>query len=365
MNIDASAFPPLRLSIFVSWLSAPEHLNLRFGSEGGDFQLLCLSMRGSGASDSGESMIVIRHYFLITTFLLALPWAHVTGQTLSPPVQDQASLAKTLPATPLSLLSDFKDSDIKFHLQTFMSILRDRNHEGWVMVAYPDPVTNGPLIGAGFNLEVAATDHPQRDPLNPHPFIEPSTAELWQAAGLGPELLQRTLDRFHHNLETWGKKNFRRKIRTHALSPDLTQEEATRLLRISAIQAIQNARAYCRDFDQLTAPQQMALSQLVFQMGVNLEEFVEFLGALNDGATSSDSDAEMAHWKAVQHTLIDSQWARRYTLRAATVIAMFDPEYVENPAGAVRSIEAVLRPPKHHRRSSRRALTASTKKAAA
>ncbi len=52
------------------------------------------------------------------------------------------------------------------------------------------------------------------------------------------------------------------------------------LLRISAIQAIYNAKAYCRNFDQLTAPQQMALSQLVFQMGTNLEEFVEFLGAL-------------------------------------------------------------------------------------
>ena len=53
-------------------------------------------------------------------------------------------------------------------------------------------------------------------------------------------------------------------------------------MRISAIQAVYNAKAYCRCFDRLTTSQQMALSQLVFQMGTNLEQFVEFLGALND-----------------------------------------------------------------------------------
>jgi hypothetical protein len=57
------------------------------------------------------------------------------------------------------------------------------------------------------------------------------------------------------------------------LTPQITDEEATLLLRVSAIQAIYNARAYCRNFDQLTGAQQMGLSQLVYQMGVNLDEF--------------------------------------------------------------------------------------------
>ena len=83
----------------------------------------------------------------------------------------------------------------------------------------------------------------------------------------------------------------------------------------------------------------MALSQLAFQMGVNLEEFVEFLSELNgdtshhdlslpDGGVVTDAD----HWRNVQNTLIDSQWARRYTVRAVTVIAMFDPNYAEQSA---------------------------------
>jgi hypothetical protein len=244
-----------------------------------------------------------------------------------------------------------------------MGLLKDHNHEGWVLAAYPDPNTGRPLIGAGFSLDVMATEHPQRDPLNPHLFVEPSSAQLWQAAGLAPEQLQQILDQFNRNLEAWGKKNYRRKIRKHTLRPELTEEEATRLLRISAIQAIQNARAYCRDFDRLTAAQQMALSQLVFQMGVNLEEFVEFLGVLNGEASSSDlsqrdGDSEgTEHWKTVQHTLIDSQWARRYSGRAATVIAMFDPEYVQNPGATERRVSAILRPPakSHRRKTARRA----------
>ncbi len=153
-----------------------------------------------------------------------------------------------------------------------MTVLRDSRHEGWVLAAYPDPKTSRPLIGAGFGLDVPATDHPQRDPLNSHPFVEPSTGQLWQAAGLDSAKLQSILDQFDRDLATWKKKNFRKKIRTHALSPQITEDDATKLLRISAIQATYNARAYCRFFDQLTASQQMALSQLVFQMGVNLEE---------------------------------------------------------------------------------------------
>ncbi len=227
-----------------------------------------------------------------------------------------------------------------------------------MLAAYPDPKTNRPLIGAGFSLDLPATEHPQRDPLNPHPFLEPSSAQLWQAAGLAPDRLQDILDQFNHDVAVWSKKTYRRKIIRHTLPAQLTEEQATRLLRISAIQAVYNARAYCRNFDQLTAPQQMAMTQLVFQMGTNLEEFVEFLGAMNDLDGSRElarldgfieTDAE--HWSTVQQTLIDSQWARQFTVRASTVIAMFDPEYVHDPYAAQLRVAGVLRPPVQPRRA--------------
>ncbi len=91
-----------------------------------------------------------------------------------------------------------------------------------------------------------AVDHPQLDPLNPHPFVEPSSAQLWQAAGLSPERLQQILDQFDRDASRWTAKQYRRKVIRHTLTPELTEEEATRLLRISAIQAVYNARAYCR-----------------------------------------------------------------------------------------------------------------------
>lgn len=274
----------------------------------------------------------------------------------SPPVQ---FLAASAAVPSLQPLLDFKDSDIKFHLSSLMNILRDRDHEGWVLAAYPDPTTSKPLIGAGFSLDVLATDHPQFDRLNPHAFIEPSSTQLWQAAGLDVDRLQRILDRFNRDLDAWTIKGYRRKIRANTLAPELTEEEAMRLLRISAIQAVHNARAYCRGFDQLTGPQQMALSQLVFQMGVNLEEFVDFLAIINGQAidpdvpeivlVSSGDENTPEHWNAVQQALIDSQWARRYALRATTVIAMFDAEYARDPSAAERRVAAILRPPETHR----------------
>jgi hypothetical protein len=102
----------------------------------------------------------------------------------------------------------------------------------------------------------------------------------------------------------------------------------------------------------------MALSQLVFQMGVNLEEFVQFLSAINDDTSYRDAaqlgnyaETEAEHWKAVQTTLIQSDWARRYSSRAIAVIAMFNPGYDENPKEAERQVQAVLRPPVvHHRK---------------
>jgi hypothetical protein len=248
------------------------------------------------------------------------------------------------------------DSEIKFKLEALMNILRDARHESWVLAAYPDPQTSRPLIGAGFNLDVHATEHVQSDPLNPHTFMEPSSAQLWQAAGLNPGRLRVILDQFDRDLKKWKKKDFRRKIKTHQLSPELTEEEAASLLRISVVLAVHNARAYCREFDQLTASQQMGFSQLVFQMGVNLEEFTQFLSAINDLGYShteqlgSEPESEAEHWKAVQSTLIQSDWARRYTSRAVAVIAMFDPEYDEDPAQAERQVRAVIHPLVVHRR---------------
>jgi hypothetical protein len=280
--------------------------------------------------------------FVITAGIVPQP---ASGQTSELPA----------PASSLQPLLDFKDSDIKFQLRSLMNILRDRDHEGWVLAAYPDPSTGKPLIGAGFSLEVAATDHPQSDSHNPNLFLEPSSTQLWEAAGLDPDRLQPILDRFNRDLDVWTKKSYGRRVKANALRPELTYEEATSLLRISTIQAIHNARAYCREFDQLTASQQMALSQLVFQMGVNLEEFVDFRAAINGYATDPDvpelvlpsdsSESASEHWNAVRQTLIDSQWAKRYTIRATTVIAMFDTDYARDPGAAELRVAAVLRPP--------------------
>jgi hypothetical protein len=273
------------------------------------------------------------------------------------PVSPPSSTTAQVPQTAL----DFDISGAKFSIESLMRVLKDSKHEGWVLAAYPDPKTSRPLIGAGFSLDVEAREHLQNDPLNPHQFLEPSSAQLWQAAGLDPEKLETILAQFEQNLAKWNKKTYRKKIKKHQLKPQVTDAEATRLLRVSATQAVHNAKAYCRSFDQLTAAQQMALSQLVFQMGVNLEEFVQFLAVLNgdpllqdvavsDGATDIQPD----HWRAVQQTLIDSQWARRYSTRAVTVIAMFDPTYAQRPEAAEQSIKAVLRPPaKHHRKKQR------------
>ena len=174
---------------------------------------------------------------------------------------------------------ELSHSDIKFSFDHLTEILRDKKHEGWVLAAYPDPKTSDPLIGAGFTLSFPAREHPQSDPLNPHQFLEPSSAQLWQAAGFDPERLQTILTQYQSNLEAWGTRKYRKKIRTHDLTDQVTEDEALSLLRVAEVQAIHNARAYCRSFDQLTASQQMAVTQLVYQMGINLEEFTQFLSS--------------------------------------------------------------------------------------
>jgi len=265
----------------------------------------------------------------------------------------------------VQLLREFKSSDVKFDLSDLMDILRDRRHEGWVLAAYPDPKTGRPLIGAGFSLDLPARDHPQSDSLNPHPFVEPSSADLWQAAGLGPDRLQAILAKFDQQFAHWSKKRFRRKIGT--LDPEITDDDASELLRIAIVQAVYNARAYCRNFDELTASQQMAMTQLVYQMGVNLQEFSQFLDLINSRASVAGSEAvssirdsavsDAAYWRSVQESLMHSQWARLYRTRAVAVIAMLDPEYSDDPQHAERRIGATLRPAVMHRRRGHSSVT--------
>jgi GH24 family phage-related lysozyme (muramidase) len=308
-----------------------------------------------------------------------------SGQDVPHPAPSIADQAPLLPPDPapqtistetgspaVQILRSFKDSDIKFNLGSLMDTLRDKRHEGWVLAAYPDPKTRRTLIGAGFTLDLPERQHPQTDPLNPHPFLEPSSADLWQAAGLDSDRLQTILDQYQDRFAKWKKRRFRQHI--PALAPQITDEEATLLLRISAVQAIYNARAYCRNFDRMTGPQQMALSQLVYQIGVNLVRFDDFLSLVNDGAPASAQAAEDAasdrlasdrdYWKSVQHALMQTQWARLYRTRAIAVIAMLDPAYDDSPAAAEHLVGASLRPAVLHRRHGHSAAlkTASTGK---
>ena len=143
-------------------------------------------------------------------------------------------------------------------------------------------------------------------------------------------------------------------------------------MRVGAIQAIYNAQAYCRNFDQMNGPQQMAMAQLVYQMGVNLEHFNAFLTTINPGrhrvarscdgsrsaAAAADSrccagdagcygyagsrlDQSPEYWLGVQKSLMGSQWAHKYRTRAISVIAMLDPAYSDDPTAAEKRVGAV------------------------
>jgi hypothetical protein len=291
------------------------------------------------------------------------------AQDQSQPPAPTAPLAEQLDSSDapaphvVEQLLAFKDSDLKFDLRDLMEILRDRRHEGWVLAAYPDPKTGHPLIGAGFSLDLPEREHPQLDQLNPHLFIEPSSAELWQAAGLDSERLHAILDQYDDRLAAWTRKGFRKRIKS--LTPQITDAEATLLLRVAAMQAIYNAKGYCREFDRLTPSQQMALSQLEYQMGVNLQQFSQFLDLMNNSSAKIDSGAvtllriasatEAEYWKTVQQSLVLSQWARLYRARAVSVIAMLDPRYADEPGVAERRVGAMLRPAVAHRRTGRSA----------
>lgn len=292
--------------------------------------------------------------------LLAPPIYSAAQQTL-PPVpaitSDRPLTAALLqqaaqPSAAVQELVSFNESELKFSLDQLMDILRDKRHEGWVLAAYPDPKTAQPLIGAGFSLDLPARPHPQHDPLNPRQFLEPSSADLWRAAGLPAEKLQHILADYYTRLDADGKKGFRRQI--WSLDPQITDEDANALLRIGIVQAAYNAKAYCRNFDRLSASQQMALTQLVYQMGVNLEQFSTFLSLINRDADpeTAFAHADRAYWHDVQMSLVQSQWARLYRERAKAVIAMLDPRYELNPNGAEHSIGGVLRPARgRHARS--------------
>ena len=273
------------------------------------------------------------------------------------PLADSEDAAIQVPGTqPLSpavqTLLSFQPSDAKFDVDSLMDILRDKRHEGWVLAAYPDPKTAQPLIGAGFSLDLPAREHLQRDPLNSRQFLEPSSADLWLAAGLDPAKLDHILAEFNDRLAALNKKGFRRQIWT--LEAQITDDDANALLHVGIIQAIFNAKAYCRHFDALTASQQMAMTQLVYQMGVNLEEFSTFLDLVNRRTENPDVAATLAksdatYWRSVQMSLVQSQWARLYRARATAVIAMLDPAYSINPAGAEHSIGAILHPARARR----------------
>ena len=296
----------------------------------------------------------------------AAPATPLSVQDQSQPPAPSAA-QPDFPAAPASSaveqLLEFKDADVKFDLRDLMEILRDRRHEGWVLAAYPDPKTGHPLIGAGFSLDLPEREHPQLDPFNTHPFVEPSSAELWQAAGLDSERLQLILDQYANRLAAWTRKGFRKRIKL--LAPQISDDDASQLLRVAAIQAIYNAKGYCREFDGLTASQQMALTQLVYQMGVNLQQFTQFLDLMNSYSTKIEASAaalarndfatDTEYWKAVQQSLVQSQWARLYRARAVAVIAMLDPHYVDEPGVAERRVGAMLHPAVVHRRAGRTA----------
>lgn len=275
-----------------------------------------------------------------------------------PPAALQSDAAIPVPsATPaVQMLQSFKASDVKFDVDHLMGLLRDRNHEGWVLAAYPDPKTGQPLIGAGVSIDLPVREHVQHDPLNPNQFVEPASADLWQAAGLDPQRLNQILDDFRQKLTLWDMHEYRSHI--SELPSQITPQDATQLLRIAVVQSILNAKAYCRNFDHLTPSQQMAVSQLVFQMGTNLEEFSQFLNLINSDSIAAPiarkvAASDVAYWNGVQKSLIQSQWARLYRARAVSVIAMLDPRYNQNPHMAERRVGAVLRPAVIHRRRGR------------
>jgi len=324
----------------------PVTLRMRPPSWGLTLRAVFLMVKRNTRKEHIHRMRTAALHFTVAMLLIA---GRAPAQSPDTPAASTVTQPSATASPAVQQLLSFQPSEVKFPLHDLMDVLSDRRHEGWVLAAYPDPKTRQPLIGAGFSLDLPAREHPQRDQLNPHSFLEPSSADLWQAAGLQPARLQNILVDFQQHSASWTRKNRRAKI--NSLAPQISDEDANLLLRIASIQAIENARAYCRNFDRLSASQQMALSQLVYQMGVNLEEFTQFLSLVNsptaftaDASETGPETRQSLDWKAVQQSLIQSQWARVYRTRAVAVIAMLDPRYADNPSVAERRIGATLRP---------------------
>ncbi|MBS1804608.1 MAG: hypothetical protein JST28_14675 [Acidobacteria bacterium] len=356
------------------------------------------------AVNLGAGPVIVRilgtFAFALVATSLASPAFAQDAPALPTPATAQPQAAVTAPtpivapSAALRMMEEFKDTDVRFDMNELVDILRDRRHEGWVLAAYPDPRTAQPLIGAGFSLDLPEREHPQLDANNPHPFLEPSSADLWQAAGFDPARLNDILNTFYERRRTWSKRTWRKKM--FGLPAQISDDDAIALVRVGAIQAVYNAKAYCRNFDQLNGPQQMAMAQLVYQMGVNLEHFNAFLTTINPGpaprgqqvvaadaeaapqaTTAADSqmfaqavqDAAVAstpvvmdqspeYWLSVQQSLMGSQWAHKYRTRAISVIAMLDPAYSDDPTAAEKRVGAVLRPAVVHRHRARRGAVA-------
>jgi hypothetical protein len=327
--------------------------------------------------------VSLQQTFVIAALALAVPvWGQQSapgadaGSPIAAAASDSPGAApmaapQALPSAAVAMIENFRGSDVKFDLNELVDVLRDRRHEGWVLAAYPDPRTSQPLIGAGFSLDLPERPHPQPDPSNTHPFLEASSADLWQAAGFDPERLNGILSVFYERRHDWSKRIWHRKL--YSLPAQISDDEAVQLVRVGAIQAIYNARAYCRSFDQMNGPQQMAMAQLVYQMGLNLQHFNAFLTMINpdQGATAQESAADSTmfaqavsdaatepvaidqsaeYWLGVQKSLMGSRWAHKYRTRAISVIAMLDPAYQDDPTAAEQRVGAVLRPAVVHRR---------------
>ena len=79
-------------------------------------------------------------------------------------------------------------------------------------------------IGAGFSLDLPEREHTQTDPLNPHQFLEPSSAGPVVAAGFDPRRLDDILKVFYERKRQWSKRTWRRQIyRCLRKSPIRTQ----------------------------------------------------------------------------------------------------------------------------------------------
>jgi GH24 family phage-related lysozyme (muramidase) len=246
----------------------------------------------------------------------------------------------------------FKHSAIKFRLESLMAGLSEK--EGWMSIAYPDSSAKGiPTIGMGFNLSIEGRPRDDADPYQNGgwPRKDPSAQELWKIAGLPEEKLKDVMANFEERNKRWHGRQAAFKFLDH-FEHDITRHEAHKLLYVSARQAVYNAMAYAKDFPDMNGAQQMAMAQIVYQMGTKLEGFKDFLGEINNTSYHQQPELAEAHWRAVQSELIKSDWYRNHTTRATKVIAMFDPQYRADAKKAQKNVEELAQSIKAQQQSS-------------